>query len=399
MRSRWHSRQTSAFVDESGVPEVNEGSKEIRVLVLWCDSRAANFGLRVLASGNAELVRRALGDGEVVIDFQDFGPGDSDVSFGTRSILRDLFRSRGPIKSKLRQYDLIVDSGAGDSFTDIYGLKRLAFIAYAHRAISRLGIPLVLAPQTIGPFNSWIGRMVGRRSLRQARLVMSRDSESSAYSAKLGRQADVTATDVVFCLPSAAVASVPVYDVLVNVSGLLWFADDHVDSEKYRRQVTRLVVDLRERGRRPALLAHVIFSPSGHDDVDACRDLAHRIRHEHGFDIDVVVPADLIEMRQVLAGASVVVGARMHACLNAMSMGTPAVPWAYSRKFIPLMRDLGWTHVVDLRADAEPVAKTIALVFEAPLEAELECVRDAAQERLDDAVRALAGAIPVEQAR
>ena len=46
------------------------------------------------------------------------------------------------------------------------------------------------------------------------------------------------------------------------------------------------------------------------------------------------------------------IGSRMHACLNALSVGTPAIPLAYSRKFAPLLGDLGWAHVVDLRTQA-----------------------------------------------
>ena len=145
---------------------------------------------------------------------------------------------------------------------------------------------------------------------------------------------------------------------MLNVSGLLWTPNPHVDHEAYRRTVRALCHGLADEGRSLALLAHVIDSPVADNDVPAIRELAAEL----GGDVEVVLPQDLDEVREVTASAAVVVGSRMHACLNALSTGTPAVPLAYSRKFDPLLRDLGWSHTVDLRTASAPVEETLALV-------------------------------------
>ena len=63
---------------------------------------------------------------------------------------------------------------------------------------------------------------------------------------------------------------------------------------------------------------------------------------------------------------------RMDACLNSRSVGTPAIPLAYSRKFAPLLADLGWTRCVDLRNSADPVGDVLAdMQDEHALETEL----------------------------
>lgn len=339
------------------------------VLVLWADNTAANLGLRAIAEGNARLIRDALDDSDVVVDFQGFGRGDSEVSFGTRAILKDFGRANGPIKSKLRRYDLIFDSGAGDSLTDIYGLKRLSFIVYAHWMTRRLGLPLVLAPQTIGPFQTMLGRFVARKSLGQAVVVLARDSVSATYSETvLGRRVDAVGTDVCFLLP--AVAAPGTRDVIINVSGLLWFSDTHVDSEHYREQVILLVRQLVGSGRRVSLLAHVVHSPSGNDDVDAVTDLVARLGP--GVSVEILVPETLVEARALLASGRIVVGARMHACLNALSQAVPAIPWGYSRKFEPLLADLGWTDVIDLRTNQRAAEATFGLIMEPGHQARLE---------------------------
>jgi hypothetical protein len=52
----------------------------------------------------------------------------------------------------------------------------------------------------------------------------------------------------------------------------------------------------------------------------------------------------------------------MHAWLNAISVGTPAGFWAYSRKFAPLLADGGWHHGFDLRSDSDVANRTLALL-------------------------------------
>jgi colanic acid/amylovoran biosynthesis protein WcaK/AmsJ len=365
-----------------------------RVLVMWADNSAANLGLRVLASGNAALLTQASGEA-LDVDYQDFGPGDSLVSFGTRSILRDIGRRNGPIKTKLRGYTMILDTGAGDSFADIYGFKRLAFIAYAHWMMRRLHLPLVLGPQTIGPFNTVIGRMIARRSLRQAALVMTRDDASAKYAEQtLGRRVDVVGTDVVFMLPTSAQPTRS-RDVILNVSGLLWFGDDHVDSQYYREQVRSFVEAIESSGRTVSLLAHVVNSSQGNDDIDAIKSVASTLSRP---DIELLIPRDLGEARSYIASGTFLVGARMHACLNALSQGVPAIPWAYSRKFEPLLSAVGWPHVLDLRSGGAIGRQSAQMILDAETSRELEAramgVTTMAHEAVETCVDALSQWLP-----
>lgn len=353
--------------------------------MLWADSESGNFGVRVLAAGMAEIARAAWGH-NAIVEFQDFAVGDSAVSFGARSVVRDIMRSDGPIKAKMGQYDIILDSGAGDSFTDIYGLKRLSIIIYARRVAYKLRIPLVLGPQTIGPFRTLVGRWAARSSLRKVEIVIARDRRSAKYAHTLGKSAVGISTDVVFALSQPAPDKQR--DVVVNVSGLLWFGDRHVNSAAYRDELVKLVRGLLERGRQVTLLAHVVAAGAD-DDVYAIRDLKRAV----GEDFDTIVPATLDQVRSVLSSANMVIGSRMHACLNALSAGTPAIAWAYSRKFGPLMRDIGWNLVLDLTDPSiNPAVDTLALLdslSQSDLELDVARVQKNARERLMPAVALL----------
>lgn len=325
----------------------------MRVLVLWADPKSANLGVRVLAEGMASLARLAWGD-DTLVDYQDFGPGPSEIGFGGRTIVRDLLTPSGPIATKLSRYDLILDSGAGDSFTDLYGLKRLLILHYAHRRSTRMGAQLILGPQTIGPFSSALSRTIGRASLARTTAVFARDSRSADFATRLGGQ-PLSSTDVVFALPPPARREQR--DVIVNVSGLLWNGHVGVNAGSYRRALSRLVESLLLRGRSVSLLAHVLDNPSDDNDIPAVRELAARFG-----DIETLIPADLQTARELVANANLVIGSRMHACLNALSTGTPAIAWAYSRKFAPLMGDLGWPLSIDLQDGGDMTAKTLAIL-------------------------------------
>lgn len=354
----------------------------MRVLVLWADGRSANLGVRVLAEGAESLARTVFGPGVEVV-FQDLGPNSEGFRVSLDLMKQDVGRRRGPIKQWLREFDAVFDTGAGDSFTDIYGRNRLARIAYTQLTARRLGIPLVLLPQTIGPFTGAAHRMLARRVLRRADIVMSRDGVSTSHAAELGRRDVVRATDLVFSLPT--VEARKTRDVIVNVSGLLWGENSHLDAASYRRSVLDLIEGLRERGRTVSLLPHVLANSTADNDMVPLDELTQRFA-----DIETIVPQALSDARVAVASAQWVIGSRMHACLNALSVGTPAIPWAYSRKFQPLLEDVKWRETLDLRTAQQPATTTIERITEGDVPVdELQTTLQVASDKRANATEAL----------
>ncbi|MGB7980653.1 MAG: polysaccharide pyruvyl transferase family protein [Candidatus Nanopelagicales bacterium] len=327
----------------------------MRILVLWADGVSSNLGLRALGAGTEALLRRIWPESD--IQFHNYGARVTPVRVGSvKSAVKERITGRGRLVTWLAGFDLVVDTRSGDSFSDIYGVSRLTTMSLMADAVNRAGVPLVIAPQTVGPFGTPTGRLLGWRALRRADVVMVRDSLSARVAADMGRSPDVVATDVVFALPEPKVTEAR--DLLLNVSGLLWADNPHVPSAQYRENVRRMIRELTTEGRQVTLLAHVLDSPSPDNDVPALRTLAEEFR---GL-VDVVVPKDLDQVRAVVASANLTLGSRMHACLNSLSVGTPAIPLAYSRKFVPLLQDIGWDRSVDLRESSDPVADAIGLM-------------------------------------
>jgi colanic acid/amylovoran biosynthesis protein len=348
----------------------------MRVLVLWADHRSTNLGIRALATGAQELVRALWPDAEV--DFQNYGPGAAPGPPRASTLAKAMVGVDRAYLTWLREYDVVLDTGSGDSFADIYGMRRLLEMAAVRRLAVRGGGVVMMAPQTVGPFTSWASRVVARRSLRGVRRVYARDEESLRFAQQLGIDAR-PATDMVFAIPRPPLQ--PSQDVLFNVSGLLWEPNPHVDHERYRDAAMAYCTWLLERGHRLTLLAHVLDSDNPDNDRPAVEALAARL----DADVQTVVPTDLDHVRSVIATARLVVGSRMHACLNALSIGVPALPWAYSRKFAPLLAGLGWDLSLDLRTDSDVVERSkeiTAEVLTTPPADRLATVRSIADERL-----------------
>lgn len=328
----------------------------MKILLLWADERSPNLGVRALGEGTAALCRRLWPN--AVIDSQNYGHGPSPVNIGSsKSLLRELVTDSRGTRTWLRGYDLVIDTRAGDSFADIYGVRRLVQMSVMAEFVRLCGVPLVMGPQTIGPFTGRGARLLAAWSLRRARAVLARDTTSALAAAELHRPVDATTTDVVFALPAPPAEGKR--DVVLNPSGLLWATSAHGDPNRYRACMRTIIEGLLARGRQVSLLAHVLHgadSANPDDDEPAVAALAE----EYG--LEQVIPRDLTHARALLGGANLVIGSRMHACLNAISVGTPAVPLAYSRKFAPLLGALGLTDVVDLRADEDPAASVLAIV-------------------------------------
>lgn len=360
--------------------------RRLRALILWSNPGSTNLGVRALAAGTAALVQQALG-ADVQIASQGYGPGDAPVGIGAaRRTARRLVSRRDQLVDWLRGFDLVVDTRAGDSFSDIYGMSRHLAMTLVHEAVGRARVPVVLGPQTIGPFQTWRGRALAVRTVRSTRLVLARDPESLAVAQRLRARRSLLTTDVVFALPPPAPATAR-HDVLLNVSGLLWEPNDHVDHLAYRSTVRGLVAELTSRGRDVALLAHVLDSSLVDNDVPVTVALAQELG------MAAVVPDGLDDARSVMLGAELVIGSRMHACLNALSVGTPAVPLAYSRKFAPLLDALGWPGTVDLRTAADPVAGVLRAASSSDLHRRVVDVQLRARTEIDRAADALADVV------
>lgn len=282
-----------------------------------------------------------------------YGSRPPAVPWGMRQLLTERVTGRLGMMKWLSSFDVVWDTRSGDSFADIYGMDRHLLMSLVHEFATEAGVRAIMAPQTIGPFLRPAARLLARRNLSRSQLVFARDVASAEAAAQLGRPVDMVATDMVFGLREPE--RTEPHDVVLNVSGLLWGPNPHVDHEAYRAGVHSIIEQLTAADRTVTLLPHVLDSANADNDVPVSRELQE---HYQGR-VQLCVPEGLDEARAVIGSAQVLIGARMHACLNALSTGVPAVAMAYSRKFSPLLTALGWDHVVPLSGSGDDIARAV----------------------------------------
>ena len=271
----------------------------------------------------------------------------------------------------VKKSDLVIDIGGGDSFTDIYGRKRLLRLFMMKYMTHFARKPLVLAPQTVGPFSSFISRYLAKLTINKSALIVTRDTMSTQCIKELGVSKPVIeASDVALRLPYEKVVK-PQTDeqikVGINISGLL-LRGGYSGKNMFGLKVNyeKLIFDLVSRfinhpdNCEVHLIPHVICWENGaiEDDFSACQEIAKF------FPMAKIAPSfeTPSEAKSYISGLDFFTGARMHGCIAAFSSGVPVVPMAYSRKFEGLFGALGFNYTVDCKSDSaeEIITQTIA---------------------------------------
>jgi polysaccharide pyruvyl transferase WcaK-like protein len=372
--------QTSAPVDQ----RLRGGSKPLRVGLFGCSLNTGNRGVTALAYSTigglhtlgvpVEVTLFDMGHGYRTatvpiqggsVDIRLIGCFESKRYYRTSNLTHLRWANRlglgkwHPMLKELKKLDAIFDISAGDSFSDIYGPKRFHSIVVSKLLAMEMGIPLVLTPQTYGPFRSEHAKAVARDILQRANQVWARDAISMRVVKDLG--VDVgdenkykTGVDVAFGLPSHAPKDQKLVDDIqkfkesagtligLNVSGLL-YTNSGVDVshygflDSYSAMTDELLQRLLALKDAKILLIPHVSSAHGRPDNDCdttkLNEIYAKLPAEQKAKVFLVPPSvGPTEVKWVIAQCAWFCGTRMHACIAALSQGVPATAIAYSDK-------------------------------------------------------------------
>ena len=302
----------------------------------------------------------------------------------SKSMRERLIRGN-PYLEQISSADMIGSLAGGDSFSDVYGLRRLLYVALPQILVLLMGKPLTLLPQTLGPFMGRTARVIGGLILRHAEQTYARDWQSlDEVRPLLGRHQSKLrfCYDMAFLLEPIPPARKPDWLrpkgqitplVGLNVSGLLYsggYARNNMfglrsDYGELIREIIRYLVV--EKGAQVVLVPHV-FGAEGDVESDTAagaaiyRECQGRYRNRLKL---ISEEYDEHETKWLIGQCDFFVGSRMHACIAALSQGVPAVALAYSRKFLGVLQTVGAASlVVDLRkCEAPEVIRVIEGAF------------------------------------
>jgi polysaccharide pyruvyl transferase WcaK-like protein len=324
--------------------------------------------------------------------------------------LRDFISLHSPWIKAVREADLVGDIRGGDSFSDIYGMKRfvLAFLPILTVILIRRNI--VCFPQTYGPYSNRVSRAIARWILRRSSVIIARDTRSQAVAQVLvGSERKVLLSpDVAFALQAVDVPNpvlnedsqanpfYPPSTIGINVNGLLYHGGYTGKNEfelklDYPTFIHELILRLLERTQADVLLVSHTYAVVGDVESDnaACTSARESLPESLRKRVRLVAAEyDAHELKGIIGTLDFFIGSRMHACIAALSQGVPCVGVAYSMKFAGVFESVGMGEwVVDARKSE--VADAINQVLQ------LYCLRDHVREDLainvESAVKTLTG--------
>jgi polysaccharide pyruvyl transferase WcaK-like protein len=300
---------------------------------------------------------------------------------------RTRFQRHNHVLKAIQEADIIGSIAGGDSFSDIYGLGRLVYVALPQILVQLLDKPLVLLPQTLGPFKGAVAKAIAHFILRRSSMVYTRDPGGlEAVRGLAGREngRQGFAYDMGFALesrirPERIPAWMAEYDrsiplVGLNVSGLLYiggYTRSNMFEIKgdYRRLIHDLVDFLVRKRRVHVMLVPHVFG-TGDDsesDVIACRKIYGESEDSLRSHLHLVEEEyDQHEMKALIGRCDFFLGSRMHACIAAISQCVPAVGLAYSRKFHGVFESVGMEEwVIDIReCDGDAVVAAVDRAYQ-----------------------------------
>lgn len=259
-----------------------------------------------------------------------------------------------------RQANALLDISGGDSFTDLYGQKRFDAVTLPKKIAIENNIPLILLPQTYGPFENPAILNDSKEIVKRASAAYARDRYSfEIMKEMLGDEFDPSrhqeAVDVAFLLPTSNDQMLIDKRLLpadyeaestreiagINVSGLIYNQPDKASSQygitlDYPKVLQDLVCHIAETSDADIWLVPHVLAPDGHFESDsfACNRLKESLPKAVSERVSVIKgDYDQCDIKGVIAKTSWFTGTRMHATIASLSSQVPTAAVAYSGKF------------------------------------------------------------------
>lgn len=242
-------------------------------------------------------------------------------------------------RSVLDQFAFVAAINGGDGFSDIYNTEtfhmRLPDILQA----MRIKKPVIMLPQTIGPFKDSKNAALAEKILRYATAIYVRDDNFINELERMGVKYERTNDLSAYMDPEPWDICVNTSNAIgINVSGLAYSNTFRTLSGQfcaYPELIDRLIVHFQQMGKTVYLIPHSYHfgnPEESNDDFFACLLAYARLKTK---DDVVLIDRDLIspQVKFLISRMSFFCGTRMHANYAAIFTNVPVFGLGYSYKF------------------------------------------------------------------
>lgn len=371
-----------------------------KILLVGASLNSGNRGVNALTRGQIMLILDSYGvDTEIVIlsytvrdvvnnivIYNGKNIGIKELPCSKKKLIeayiKSIFIGTNYIINEIRTSDVVWDISEGDSFSDIYGIKRFIEHSVIKMIAIKIKTKLVIMPQTLGPFNRALVKRTAKYILDKADYVFVRDEISKTVVEKdLGVKREIKyIPDMAFYMKPDNNVSIEKFisnndniKVGINISALLYnggYTRKNMFNLKadYKKIIDELMQTFVEMSNvEVILIPHVMTKEfEVEDDFRICKKIAESISKKINIEIktiDKFYRED--EIKAIISGCDFFIGSRMHACIAAISTIVPTAPIAYSRKFIGIWDklDLGKCVADPRNQSEEKIIKSILNTF------------------------------------
>lgn len=252
-----------------------------------------------------------------------------------------------PLLKIFLRASVIFDISGGDSFTDLYGKRRFLSMILPKLITIRLKKPLVLLPQTYGPFQNTKNFTTAKWICQKSHTTLARDEKSykileSLLAEQQYKNRSRCTVDLAFSLPTSEDAKADRQNLKtvigININGLL------INSQKshtqfqfntdYKDIIVSLIKEFCNREVFIYLTPHVLVPLDHHEsDLKACYTILEELPSSCSKFIKISpefkTPS---EAKGFISSMDWFCGSRMHSTIAALSSGVPCTAIAYSDK-------------------------------------------------------------------
>ena len=238
----------------------------------------------------------------------------------------------------IKQIELVAAINGGDGFSDIYGTQTFISRLFDTDLAIKFKLPLILLPQTIGPFESRNNSLIAERILRYASKIYLRDDKYIVKLNDIGLSYEMAKDLSYYMQPQRWDIDVIDDSIGLNISGLTYsnkFRTLSDQFEYYPLLIERLIIFFQGKGKHIYLIPHsynYIEPELNNDDMVACREVYNNLKNKENV---ILIDKDMIspQVKYIISRMSFFIGTRMHANFAAIYTGVPLFGLAYSYKF------------------------------------------------------------------
>jgi len=269
----------------------------------------------------------------------------------------------------LKRVKFIAAINGGDGFSDIYGTKTFENrLFHANLAIS-MNIPLIILPQTLGPFKKLSNYKTAKKILNYASKIYVRDNKFESELNNMNVDFKITKDLSFYMNPEICSTKMLHGSIGLNVSGLCYFnkfRDLSNRFDNYPTLITEIINHFQCKNVPVYLLAHSYnyYNPDyGNDDMLAIKDVYKNLNNKtdiYLIDKNLNSP----QTKYVISQFAFFIGTRMHANFAAIFTKTAVYGLAYSYKYEGSFNYMGladyYSSVLDIKkSDISSIIKKI----------------------------------------